>query len=174
MGEFKYTPTREVAERHRAAAPRESARPAIAKPAATVNVQPVLDLGSVRYYRVGRLAYGVPPLAYQTGHRILDAYTRAIALARVMAGKISDQATKEEYYRTLDRLRTLLWKASFPAGRFRRVLWHLGLIPNQLRRATEQELLDIADFFLRGRTMSTVQSLSAHPASSGVQATPMR
>lgn len=169
MSEFIYIPTREVDARHRAARglarehqPRGTARPPSAEPRLR-NVEPVLDLGTVRYYRVGRFAFGIPPLAFKTGHQILDAYTKAMALALVMSkGGTTEQKT--EYYRTLDTLSRLLWKYSFPAGRRYRIMRRLGMLRNPFARATEQEILDIANFFLRGRTMSSVMSLSTPPA----------
>lgn len=118
------------------------------------NVAAVLDLGNVVYYHFRGRAYGVPPLPWQAGQRLL-----ALWLALLEFHQLTPD-TSPAYYRLLAQLPALLWRYSRPVGRVARLAYALGLYPNPLRRATEGELVNLASFFLPLRTRSSV-SLAA-------------
>ena len=113
-----------------------------------LNTRAVLDLGNTVYFTFRGRAYGIPPLAWRTGEQILD-----IWLGLAEHGEELTRSALPGYYDGLRRLQGLLWSACRPVGRFRRLLYRLGLHSNPLRRATEGELVELAVFTL-GRRMS--------------------
>jgi hypothetical protein len=119
-------------------------------------VDTILQLGEVRYFRFRRRAIGVPPLSYKKGRVLFELYTRARALMKLLAEKGAKEH-ETEYYATLEKIKRFIGKNSFAAGRMLRFLRRVGLTRNPFENATEFELLQIADFFLRGRTVSTVR-----------------
>lgn len=164
MGELRYIPDSLVAERHRKARNGGgSVRPEMAKLPETRNVDTVLSLGRDRYFRFHGRLYGTPSLSYRMGHRILDAYTRAVALAEQMS-RGGDRETKEQYYRCMAVLGRLMWRQSFPAHKALRLMRRVGLLRNPFTSGTERELLELAGFFLRGRMLSSVQLSLTSPA----------
>lgn len=152
-----------------------SPRPPVARVPVTRNVETVLGLGGTRYFRLRTLGlFGVPALPYRAGQLLVEVFTYTVARAKLIAEGKGTAETEEQYYNGLDHLQRLLWKYSFPAGKLRRLVRRLGFLSNPYRNATERELLDIADFFLKGRMRSTVQFFSMHPDLPEYQATRMR
>ena len=158
MVEFRYIPPDEVAQRHRATPRQPNTRIPQRQPQQR-NVEEILSLGDVRYMGYRTRAYRVPPVPYKLGQRVLDTHIRVLTHAK----KVARGGTKEDsdqYFTELSYLVGLLWKHIRPTGKIRRVLWHLGLLPNPFRRASEKEVNEITDFFLRGRMTSSVRSIS--------------
>lgn len=164
MGEFRYVPPpRDGDPRQRASRPETSPRGPVAAPSKREprqrNVEAVLSLGSTRYLRVHRHAYAVAPVPFKLGQRLLERSIEVTTLARQLAvsGKKEDTVA---YYNGLFSLAKMLWPHMRPIGRARRVLKFFGLLRNPLVSASEFEIKDVCDFFLQGRTKSSVQSLS--------------
>lgn len=122
------------------------------------NVAAVLDLGNTIFYTFRGRAYGVPPLPWHAGQRILDAWLAALEFQ----GSLTP-ATAPAYFAALARLPPLLWRHSRPVGLVRRALRAVGLHRNPLARATEGELVQLASFFLTLRQRSSVSSLPTAP-----------
>lgn len=160
MGAFKYTPPDE-ATRRRQQSPRQSdAIPSIAqRQPQQRNVEAILSLGDVRYISFRGKAYRIPPVPYKLGQQVLDMYTKATGLSRDVA-RTGSKESADAYYRAMNQLATLLWRHVRPIGTVRRVFWKFGLMVNPFRDASEKEVTDVADFFLQGRMMSSVRSIS--------------
>lgn len=167
-GEFRYVSDREVAMRHSSAkvptkSPARGVRPEIARTPEIRNIETVLSLGDTRYFRFRRWTIGVLPLPFKKGQALLDLYLKTMAMGKIVAEK-GDKDVQSQYYRNLGKLKRMLWRHAYPTGRLLRMLRRVGVMRNPFRLATEGELLEIADFFLRGRTKSNVQFLSGIPA----------
>lgn len=125
-----------------------------------MNLDAVLELGSIVYFPFRGRAYGVPPLPWRAGEQLLDAclearsYTTTTALPR-------DQISA--YFAVLRRMQDLIWRAVFPVGRVRRFLRRLRLLKNPFLKATEGELITIALFLLQRRM--NVHDPALRPAS---------
>lgn len=112
-----------------------------------LNLERVLDLGNMVFFTFRGRAYGIPPLAWKEGEKILDLY---LAL-----GEFGNQLKRQDlkaYYDTIHRLQKLLWRNCRPSGPFRRLLRFLRLHRNPFKRATEGEIVELAVFTL-GRRM---------------------
>jgi len=125
---------------------RPAARPAEPAPR-PLNLTNVLDLGNLVFFTFRGRAYGIPPLAWAQGEELLDAWMRAREL-----GAIDSREKVAPYFRAIERLQALLWKATRPTGPVRRLLRFFHLHPNPFRRATEGEIAELAVFLL-GRRM---------------------
>lgn len=159
MPEFKYIPPDEVARRHEAA--RNSAvAPLRQRHPQQRNVEAVLSLGDVRYFSYRNRAYRVPPVPFKLGQRVLDSHTKVLAYARqvVETGK---KDSMDAFYRQMAVHVGLLWKHIRPTGKVRRAMWHMGLMRNPFRSASEAEVKEVTDFFLQGRMTSSVRLTSA-------------
>ena len=121
------------------------------------NLRAILDLGTMTYFTFRGRSYGVPPLPWRLGERILDAWLEVCSHG--------EQLQKEDlpaYYAALDRMVEAMWEATRPPGRWRRWLKRLGLARNPYRDATEGELAELAVFFL-GRRMKSSGQLATGP-----------
>lgn len=124
------------------------------------NVKPVLSLGETRYVTVRRLGtYAIAPVPFKLGQLVMTLYTDALIAANTHIADGSAK-TQREYFNLLGRLAVALHKHMRPIGQFRSTLWHLGLSRNRFKQCSEQELKDIASFFLQGRMRSSVQYTS--------------
>lgn len=112
-----------------------------------LNLRQVLDTGDLVFFTFRGRAYGIPPLAWRQGERILDVW---LQLREV--GALDERSKLKPYYYAYRRLQKLLWKNCRPTGPVRRLLHFLGLHPNPFRKATEGELAELAVFML-GRRM---------------------
>lgn len=125
------------------------------------NVEPVLSLSGTRYITIHSIhrTLAIPSIPFRLGQRVMDLYINALNQAKDVAlhGKKDPQ---DRYFKTLSRLTRILWTHVRPLGRIRRIFWRLGLLRNPLKQCSEQELKEITDFFLQGRTKSSVQSIS--------------
>lgn len=124
------------------------------------NVDTVLSLGDVRYMGYRNKAYRVPPVPYKLGQRVLDVQIKALGLAREVVQSGSKDPS-DRFYKVMHELTGLLWQHIRPTGKIKRVLWRLGLLRNPFRVASEAEINQITDFFLKGRMTSSVRSMSA-------------
>jgi hypothetical protein len=113
------------------------------------NVGAVLDLGNLQYYEFRGRAYGVPPVPYKVGQRILGPYLTLRAITQLTP------ENSARYYAALAELPEPLWAHLRPVGRLRRALRRLGLLRNPLEGATDRDLMELADFFLQCRMKST-------------------
>jgi hypothetical protein len=159
MGEFRYIPPDEVAQRHRARNAETLPRQAPRRQAQQRNVEVVLSLGDVRYIEYRTRAYRIPPVPFKRGQRVLDTYTRALTYAK----EVTTTGKKEQadaFYREMSKLVGLLWQHIRPTGTIKRSLWYVGLLRNPFRDASEAEIKQITDFFLQGRMTSSVRSMS--------------
>jgi hypothetical protein len=165
MGEFRYIPADEVAERHRAARPKAPSRQngvgtkTIERQPEQRNVEQVLALGATRYITYRDRTYRIPPVPFKLGQSVLTVYVRSHEHARHVAltGK-RDHA--DEFYLDLDRLAKLIWSHVRPIGKVKRFFWRCGLLRNPFRSASEGEMRAVVDFFLQGRMTSSVRSIS--------------
>jgi len=120
-----------------------------------LNLDHVMDLGNSIFFLFRGRAYGIPPLAWREGERILDTWLEAKSY-----GAALERKNLAAYYACFKRLQRLLWKNCRPVGLVRRTLHRLHLHRNPFRRATEGEIAELAVFML-GRRMRS----SAAPAS---------
>lgn len=123
------------------------------------NVEPILSLGDVRYFSYRHGVYRVPPVPFKLGQRVLDSHVKVLAHAKQVA-MTGDMAPTKAYYAELARLARLLWTHIRPTGKFRRLLWRLGLLRNPFAVASEAEMKAVTSFFLQGRMTSSVQYMS--------------
>jgi len=112
-----------------------------------LNLDTVLDLGNMVFFMFRGRAYGIPPLAWREGERILDAWLEAKAHGTLDLGNL------DGYFRVIERLQRLLWRNLRPTGPVRRLLYFLRLHRNPFLDATEGEITTLALFML-GRRMS--------------------
>lgn len=112
-----------------------------------LNLDTVLDLGNIVFFTFRGRAYGIPPLAWRDGERLLDCWLEAQEI-----GMQLERNTLRQYYRCIANLQRLLWKNTRPTGPFRRLLRFLHLHRNPFRDATEGELAELAVFLLGRRT----------------------
>jgi hypothetical protein len=127
--------------------PQSEQRPA----ARALNVEPLLDLGDLVYFHFRGRAYCVPPLPARQGERILDTWLELQEYGETLTRELLPR-----YYAGLRRLESLIWQSIRPEGRFRRLLYHLKLLPNPYRRATEREVVERTLFLLERRTSMSV------------------
>ena len=118
-------------------------------PPRALNLDHVMDLGNTIFFTFRGRAYGIPPLAWREGERILDAWLEAQTF-----GNQIERETLGPYYGVIRRLQRLVWKNTRPVGPLRRLLRKLHLHPNPFRRATEGEIAELAVFML-GRRMTS-------------------
>lgn len=143
----------EAWQRYRQPAERRPAEPA---PRA-LNLDAVLDLGNMVFFTFRGRAYGIPPLAWRTGERLLDAVLELEGL-----GSQISRDSIHAYYGCVRRLQDTLWRASRPVGPVRRLLRLLRLHRNPYRQATEAEVMQLAYFFLT-RRMAAESAYLANP-----------
>lgn len=112
-----------------------------------LNLDHVMDLGNTIFFIFRGRAYGIPPLAWREGERILDTWLEAKTY-----GAALERKNLPAYYACFQKLQRLLWKNCKPTGPVRRLLNRLHLHPNPFRLATEGEIAELAVFML-GRRM---------------------
>jgi len=115
------------------------------------NLRPVLDLGNTAYFNFRGRAYGVPPLPWHPGVQLQQIWVEACACPSPLT-----PASATRYHALLAQLPSLLWRHTRPVGRIRRLLRRLGLHRNPFATATEQELVELAGFFLQRRIRSSI------------------
>lgn len=113
------------------------------------NVDVVLDLGNETFFHFRGRAYGVPPLPWREGQKLLSVW-----LDITSAGDTLTNETAPKYYAALRKIPALLWRNCRPAGRGLRFCRALGLMRNPFHTATERELVEYANFFLLRRMRS--------------------
>ena len=123
------------------------------------NVEVILSLGDVRYLNSRFGVFRVPPVPFKLGQQVLDTHTRVLEHAKHVALN-GDRKEMDAYYRELRTVVRLLWTHIRPLGRFRQFLWRMHLMRNPFSNASEKEIRDVTDFFLRGRMTSSVRSMS--------------
>lgn len=138
----------EEASRRRAAPPVEVTAPSSLPRA--LNLGTVLDLGNRVYFMFRGRAYGIPPLAWREGEKILDAWMEAKGYGDLTPDNLS------AYFSVIKRLQSLLWRNCVPSGPVRRLLHWMGLHRNPFRKATEKEIGELATFMLGRRTSGGV------------------
>lgn len=159
MAEFRYVTERESAAKHtqHQATRQKLARHRESSSSGIRNVEPVLSLNEMTYLHFRGRAFGVPPLPWKAGQRMLQVYTATIANANVVSQR-GDKKAEADYFAGLAQLQSLLWRYCYPVGWGWRLLRMLGLHRNPFRVATEKEILDHTDFFLQLRMKSNVRS----------------
>ena len=140
------TPREVIEQRWAEKRPPEPAKP----PPAPLNVREVLDLGSLVYFEFRGRPYGVPPLPYRAGQRLVSLW---FEVAR-MGATISDD-NRRAYDRALAQIVRLMWRHTRPVGILMRALRRLGLLRNPFKLASEAEIAELVGFFLRARTKPT-------------------
>ncbi len=124
------------------------------------NVKAVLSLGDTRYVTVRSLGmFAIPPVPFKAGQIVMTIYTDTLIAANT-AITTGTKESQQEYFALLGRLARVLHKHMRPVGLVKRNLWRFGLTRNPFRQCSEQELKDIAQFFLLGRMRSSVQLMS--------------
>lgn len=119
------------------------------------NLGQVLDLGSTVYFSFRGRQYGVPPLPWRLGERMLVARTVAKEAAEAWV-EDSNRSTLASYYESLEDVQTLLWEAIRPCGRIHRLMKRFHVARNPFRDVTERELVDLLDFVLGLRMRSEI------------------
>lgn len=123
------------------------------------NIETVLDLGNVTFFHFRGRAYGVPPLPWRIGQRLLRPYLEAKE-----RGASLTASTQHDYVRSLHQIAHICWRHCYPASRPLRWLRRLGLMRNPFYQATEEDLIGIANFFLARRMRSGGSMLRPLPA----------
>ena len=116
-------------------------------PPRALNLDHILDLGNTVFFTFRGRAYGIPPLAWRQGEKILATW-----LEIQEVGATLKRDTLRPYYRLFHRLQKLLWRNARPTGPVRRLLRFFRLHRNPFLRATEGEIAELAVFML-GRRM---------------------
>lgn len=119
-------------------------------PPRSQNVRAILDLGELIFFTFRGRGYGVPPLPWKEGERLLDVWLQIRAF-----GDEIDEEKVDDYFSALRRLARILWRNTRPPGPWLRLLKLLGILRNPYLRANERELAEAAVFFLGLRTRST-------------------
>lgn len=117
-----------------------------------LNLQPTLDLGNLVFFTFRGRAYGIPPLAWRTGEKMLDIYLQLMELS----DPDKPLLTREQlpaYFGSFRQLQSLLWNHCHAVGWLRRLGKRLRIVRNPFREATEAEILGLALFTL-GRRMT--------------------
>lgn len=134
------------------------------------NVQSVLSLGSMEWFHFRGRAYGVPPLPWKAGERLLEAHLTALERVSLLADEPFNREARAEYYVALRTITRLLWENCQPTGllfrNLKRTPWLRYLLRNPFASASDAEILEHADFFLARRMKSGAQ-LRPVPASPG-------
>lgn len=145
---------------------RRAASPVPAK-ARAKNLAIALTLDQATFFAFRGRPFGVPPLPWEVGERLLDLYTRAADAAADMARAAGDREVARdamaEYFAAIREMPAILWAHCYPASRPLRMLRRLRLLRNPFASATDREIMEIADFFLSRRTRSGVQFSPATP-----------
>jgi len=123
-----------------------------------LNLDHVMDLGNTIFFIFRGRAYGIPPLAWREGERILDTWLEAKTY-----GASLERKNLPAYYACFQKLQRLLWKNCKPTGPVRRLLNRLHLHRNPFRLATEGEIAELAVFML-GRRMRSIEPPVPAPA----------
>lgn len=119
----------------------------------TANMETVLDLGTTAFVTFRGRAFGVPPVAWRTGQRLLTLRMDAVAASN--DGTLSPE-TAPRFYQVIGELAEVLWAHTRPVGRWRRIAKRLGLLRNPFAHATEKEIVELTNLFLRRRMLSTI------------------
>ena len=133
--------------------------PVSGPPLRALNLEHVMDLGNRIYFTFRGRAYGIPPLAWREGERILDAWLEAKAF-----GDALKREDLPAYYACIRKLQRLVWRNCRPTGPIRRLLRFLHLHRNPFRRATEGEIAELAVFMLARRMKSPEARLVPEPS----------
>jgi hypothetical protein len=136
----------EVRRRWRSATP----APAPQRPKIPQNLRSVIELGDTVYIHFRGRQYGVPPVPYAEGQRVLDAYLRAKDCGEELSSEKLPQ-----YRQAIEDLARLLPKLLRSGGSpIRRALFRIGFF-NPIREATEADILALAGFLLGLRMKSS-------------------
>lgn len=129
------------------------------------NVEPILSIGQTEYIHFRGRAFGVPPLPWQAGAALTDAYVATIEAMNVLQFDAKNRAATASYYAGLSKIPALLWRNCRPTGKVARFLHWIRVSPNPFRKASDGELLEFADFFLARRMRSGARppQLAANP-----------
>ena len=130
-------------------AERLKALPPAKPPAPPRNVRAILDLGNMVYFEFKGRAYGVPPLPWREGEKLL-----ALRLQIGAMGKEISEETLPVYYAALKQMTRIMWRNTRPKGRWLRFLKRVRLF-DPFAVASELEVAELAVFFLGLRTRST-------------------
>ena len=133
------------------------ARRALPAPPATrlANVQAVLELDQTVYVLFRGRSFGVPPVGWKTGAKLLALRMQASEV--VEDGKLTAKRA-EAYFAVLRAMADALWSHARPCGRLVRLAKRLRLLRNPFLVATESEVIELVDFFLQRRMTSSVSS----------------
>lgn len=139
------------AKRRKKDAPRHQAPRAL-------NTKTVLDLGNQVFYLFRGRPFGVPAIPHKAGLDLADLQ----AQAQEFVGKIKTRDDLRAYRKLVEQIPSKLWRlvGRPPGGWVPRLLHRLHLLPNPFRQATEAELGELLDFFLKRRMTSSVLLLS--------------
>jgi len=102
------------------------------------------------YFEFRGRAYGVPPLPWKEGERLLDLYLTVRGFPAELTRDILP-----DYYRAIRGMAKVMWRNCRPCGPRARLARRLGLIRNPFLGANDREIADVAVFFLGLRTTST-------------------
>lgn len=163
MVQYRRVPREEMAARHAA---QRLTRVAMARRPQVVNIPVLLEMGDTVYIHFAGKPFGIPPVAWRVGQRLLDLRMRAMAAS---GDGILTRATAPIWYDHLGHLSALMWRHTRPVGRTRlgsfvlRFLKLVGGMRNPYRKATEAELVALTDFFLQRRMASGAGVVAANP-----------
>lgn len=116
-----------------------------------MNVEPALELGDVLYVTFRGRPYGVPPVPWRVTERLHLEWIQARSYPTPLTPD-----TAPLYYAAMRGWAEQIWRYTRPVGRLRRLLKAVGLLSNPFRQATEQELVELAGFFLLRRATSSI------------------
>lgn len=150
MVAFRLVPKAEVAANHAKAQPKARPNPI---PRMPVNLGHTLDLGDTIYLAFRGRSYGVPPVPWKVGQRLVA--LRFAAQEASGEGVLSSD-TLPAYYDAVRAMGKLCWRHCRPARWWQRVLKRVGLARNVFESASEAEIVAIADFFCSRRMTVSV------------------
>lgn len=153
-----------MARNHERATPQRVASvPKITPPK---NFGPVLDLGDTVYLTFRGHAYGVPPVPWHVGQRLIA--LRYDAVAAMGEKGILTPSAVPGYFRAVQQIADVCWRHCRPVARWQRWAKRLGLAKNPFRDGTEADVVALADFFAVRRMSATVgfpaSAEAPHPA----------
>lgn len=130
-------------------------------PKPPANIDAVLALGEVEYFQFRGHTYRIAPLSYKAAQRLVALQSEAHSYAeRAHADgpmRAEHWQAQADYFQTIGRVADLLWSLTVPVGWVRRLGKATRILANPFRRATEEEVLQVANFFHARRTKSYVR-----------------
>jgi hypothetical protein len=106
-----------------------------------LNRMPLVSLGETILFPFNGRGWKVRPISLPEAERLLEALFEAES-----HGEEINAENLRDYFRSMRKLRRIIWRNVQPTGALRRLLRILGLHRNPFHRATERQVIEIATF----------------------------